>query len=83
MANTVLLNISQYERQRAIFRSHRIYERDQEHNLAIERQEKEAAVREERMTFAKRLLNRNRPLDEIAEDTGLLKSEIEKLRAKL
>ena len=35
---------------------------------------------EGRITFARNLLKRNRPIDEIAEDTGLSRDEIEKIR---
>jgi predicted transposase/invertase (TIGR01784 family) len=38
------------------------------------------AKKEERITFAKKLLNRNRPIDEIVEDTGLTREEVENLR---
>jgi len=38
------------------------------------------AVTEERITFARNLLKRNRPIDEIAEDTGFSRDEIEKIR---
>jgi hypothetical protein len=87
MANTVLQNISQDERQRAIFRSRRIAWRDREHDLAIARQEKDTAVaqalQEKQIDFVIKLLRRGRPLIEIAEDTGLPQTEIEKLRAQL
>ncbi|MDR3121729.1 MAG: hypothetical protein LBU58_10430 [Clostridiales bacterium] len=39
MTNSVLLNISQEERQRANERSHRIFLQDQEHNMSIARKE--------------------------------------------
>ena len=38
------------------------------------------AERKNTMTIAKRLLNRNRPIDEIMEDTGLTRKEVEDLR---
>jgi len=38
------------------------------------------AVTEERIAFAQKMLKRNRPIDEIAEDTGLTFDEIERLR---
>jgi predicted transposase/invertase (TIGR01784 family) len=37
------------------------------------------ARQDERMTIARKLLNRNRPIDEIIEDTGLTRKEIEAL----
>jgi predicted transposase/invertase (TIGR01784 family) len=38
------------------------------------------ARRKEKFDFAKKLLQRNRPIDEIVEDTGLTKAEIENLQ---
>jgi len=38
------------------------------------------AERKARNNFAKKLLKRNRPIDEIVEDTGLTREEVEKLR---
>ena len=38
------------------------------------------AKHEEKVEFARKLLTRNRPIDEIAEDTGLTCEEIEALR---
>jgi predicted transposase/invertase (TIGR01784 family) len=35
---------------------------------------------EEKFEFARKLLKRNRPIDEIAEDTGLTREEVENLR---
>jgi predicted transposase/invertase (TIGR01784 family) len=36
-------------------------------------------LKQERIAFAKKLLNRNRPMDEIIEDTGLTREEVERL----
>ena len=38
------------------------------------------AEKRKALTIAKRLLSRNRPIDEIIEDTGLTRAEVEKLR---
>ena len=38
---------------------------------------------EEKLGFARKLLTRNRPIEEIAEDTGLTYEEIDGLRAKI
>ena len=38
------------------------------------------AKRKNAMSIAKKLLSRNRPLDEIVEDTGLTRAEVEKLQ---
>ena len=37
---------------------------------------------EEKYEFARKLLMRNRPIDEIMEDTGLTREEVEGLRAR-
>jgi hypothetical protein len=39
--------------------------------------------REEKFEFARKLLTRNRPTDEIIEDTGLTREEIEDLRLSM
>ena len=38
------------------------------------------ARKEEQLKFARKMLNRNRPIDEIVEDTGLTREEIESLK---
>jgi predicted transposase/invertase (TIGR01784 family) len=87
MANTVLQNISQDERQRAVYRSRRIAWRDREHDLAIARQEKEEAWQggrvEERVLVAKNAITLNLTTEQIAKLTGLPHAEIEKLREKM
>ena len=72
MANELLGNISSDEIQRAHFRSRLRYERDREHERAV-------ILDEGRAEIARKLLIRNRPIDEIAEDTGLTRAEIENL----
>ena len=73
VAGKVLLNISKDERERAIFRNRRIALADQESNLIT-------AERRGRLDIAKKLLKRNRPINEIIEDTGLTREEVEGLR---
>ena len=73
MAGELLMSISKDERERAIFRNRRIALADQESNRIT-------AERNMAITIARRMLNRNRPIDEIAEDTGLTRTEVEKLR---
>ena len=72
MAAELLQSISKDEIERARFRSRRMFRMDMEHNLI-------AARDEGIMSVAKRLLQRNRPMDEIIEDTGLTREEIESL----
>ena len=38
---------------------------------------------EEKYEIARKLMKRNRPVDEIVEDTGLMYEEIEQLRIKM
>ena len=81
MAGELLMNISQDERERAIFRSRKKYQTDLESNMLTARREGRAEGRSEvRAEFARNLLKRNRPIDEIMEDTGLTRTEIEALR---
>jgi predicted transposase/invertase (TIGR01784 family) len=81
MAGELLLSISQDERERAVFRSRRMYQTDLQSNLATAEDRgilKGRAVG--RVEVAKNMLKRNRPIDEIVEDTGLTREEVEKLR---
>ena len=73
VAGEVLMNISKDERERAIFRSRRMALADRESDMAT-------VMYNQSIIFAKKLLIRNRPIDEIVEDTGLTHEEIEKLR---
>jgi predicted transposase YdaD len=88
MATELLNNISSDEIQRAHFRSRRLYERDRESERTVIRDEGiskgiaigKAEERAESMrNFALKLLKRNRPIEEIIEDTGLPRTEIERL----
>jgi hypothetical protein len=54
MANTVLQNISQDERQRAVYYSRRIARRDHEHNLAIAQ-----ALQEKQIDFVIKLSSKS------------------------
>ena len=79
------MSISKDERERAVFRSRRMYQTDRASDLATaedrgERRGIEIGKRNKSIEFARRLLRRNRPVDEIAEDTGLSIEEIESLK---
>ena len=77
VAGEVLMSISKDEREQAIFRSRRIALADMESNqITADR----VARAEERFTIAQKLMRRNRPIDEIIEDTGLTREEVENLR---
>jgi hypothetical protein len=73
MAGNLLMSVSKDERERAIFRSRRMFQSDQESNIATIEKRKALAI-------AGNMLKRNRPVDEIAEDTGLTGEEVEGLR---
>jgi predicted transposase/invertase (TIGR01784 family) len=72
VASDILASISSDPVERAHFRSRRIYQMDLDSNLlgAIEERNREIAIR---------LLRRNRPIEEIMEDTDLSRKEIEKI----
>ena len=76
MAVELLQSISKDEIERARFRSRRMFRMDMEHNLITVRDE---GVSEGIIAVAKKLIQRNRPIDEIIEDTGLTREEIENL----
>ena len=80
-----LMSISKSERERAIFRSRRMYQTDLESNLLTAELRGEARGRElerteNRNAIARNLLSMNLPVDSIAEATGLTRSEVEALR---
>ena len=77
MAGDLLMSVSKDERERAVFRSRRMYQTDLLSNLATA---EDRGRREGTLDVARRMLNRNRPLAEIVEDTGLTLEEIEALR---
>ena len=76
MASELLMSVSQDERERAVFRSRRMYQTDLQSNLATaeDRGEKKG-----RLAIARNMMKRNRPIDEIIEDTGLTREEVENL----
>ena len=105
MAGELLMNISKDERERAVYRSRRMYETDYLSNIttAEDRGRREGrregrleGRREGRlegrsegrregehsksMEIAKKLLQYNRPVEEIMDCTGLERAEIENLR---
>ena len=65
------------ENERARFRARRKFQMDMEHSILVARDEGEAA---KAILIAKNLLKRNMSVDEIIEDTGLTREEVEGLR---
>jgi len=87
-----MLSISQDEKERAVFRSRRMYQTDMDSNMATAerrgRREGEAKGRAEgraegelvkALAIAQNMMKRNRPIDEIIEDTGLTREEVENI----
>lgn len=77
MAGDILMNISQDERERAVFRSRRMYRTDEQSNLATAR---DNGRKEREVEIARNLLKINLALDQIAIATGLSIEEVEHLR---
>ena len=72
MAVELLQTISRDENERARFRARRKFQMDIEHGFIVAGDERAIAI-------AKNLLKRNRPIDEIIEDTGLTRAEVDGL----
>jgi predicted transposase/invertase (TIGR01784 family) len=92
IACSLLMSISQDERERAVFRSRRMYQTDRESDIATaedrgrhegrlegRHEGRHEGIKEGIINVAKRLIIRNRPISEIMEDTGLTYEEIESL----
>jgi predicted transposase/invertase (TIGR01784 family) len=88
MAGSLLMSVSKDERERAVYRSRRMYETDMQSNLAtaedrgIQIGEQRGLQRgEQRKAFAiaRNLLRMNMPLDQIVTATGLTREEAENL----
>jgi predicted transposase/invertase (TIGR01784 family) len=77
MAGNLLMSISKDERERAIFRSRRMYQSDQASNEATLLERGRRAGRDE---IAQKLLAMNLPLEQIVSATGLTREEVEALR---
>jgi hypothetical protein len=73
VAGEILMSISTDERERAIFRSRRMYQSDMESNRLTE-------LYNERRKIAKNLLGLDIPVDKIIKSTGLTRDEVEILR---
>jgi len=87
VASNLLMNISQDERERAIFRSRKKFQMDHASDIATAedrgiRKGRSEGEKKAQFEFALKLLKRNRPVDEIVEDTGLTREEVEGLKKK-
>ena len=70
------MSVSKDERERAIFRSRRMYRSDQESNIATAEYRKTLAI-------ARNFLEMDMSIEQIARGTGLTVEEVENLRANL
>ena len=77
MAGNLLMSVSKDEKERAVFRSRRMYQTDRQSDLATA---EDRGVQKGRMDVARNMLKRGRSIDEISEDTGLSHAEVTSLR---
>lgn len=84
MAGNLLMSISQDERERAVFRSRRMYQTDLQSNLATAEDNGRIAGRAERsIEIARKMLSVGEPIDRIILFTDLTQQEIEQLRKEI
>jgi predicted transposase/invertase (TIGR01784 family) len=74
MAGELLMSISQDERERAVFRSRRMYQTDRESDIATA---EDRGVRK----VALNLIEMGMPIEQVTKATGLTQKEVESLRA--
>ena len=79
MARDLLMSISQDERERAVFRSRRMYQTDLQSDLATA---EDRGEHRGRIEVARNLLKINLPLEQISMATGLTSEEVERLRTE-
>ena len=84
MAGELLMSISQDERERAVFRSRRMYQTDLQSNLATaedrgEKRGRKAGRQEEKLEIARMMLSDGEPVEKIMRYTGLTRQEITQL----
>jgi predicted transposase/invertase (TIGR01784 family) len=76
MAGSLLMNISQDEKERAVFRSRRMYQTDRESDIATA---EDRGEQKKALIIARNLLSIGDPVDKIVKVTGLTPEEIENL----
>ena len=81
MAGERLMSISQDERERAVFRSRRMYQTDLQSDLATaEDRGRAAGIAERNFEIARNALQMGMSIDDIAKLTGLAHEEIKGLK---
>jgi predicted transposase/invertase (TIGR01784 family) len=76
MAGSLLMSVSKDERERAVYRSRRMYQTDVQSNIATA---EDRGRREGAFTIVRNLLGMNMSLDQIVTATGLTREETENL----
>jgi len=77
MAGNLLMSISQDERERAVFRSRRMYQSDMDSNIATA---EARGAKQRNIEIARNALQMNMPIGDIVKLTGLTIEEIESQR---
>jgi predicted transposase/invertase (TIGR01784 family) len=76
MAGSLLMSVSKDERERAVYRSRRMYETDMQSNMATA---EDRGEQRKAFAIARNLLGMNMPLDQIVTATGLTREEVKNL----
>jgi predicted transposase/invertase (TIGR01784 family) len=76
MAGSLLMSVSKDERERAVYRSRRMYQTDMQSTIATA---EDRGRQEGVLAIARNLLGMNMPLDQIVTATGLTREELENL----
>ena len=76
MAGELLMSISQDERERAVFRSRRMYQTDRESDLATA---EDRGRNRRNLEIARNMLADNEPISKIIKYTGLTEAEVNRL----
>ena len=84
MAGELLMSISQDERERAVFRSRRMYQTDLQSNLATaedrgKRLGRQEGRSERNFEIARMMLSAGEPMEKVMSYTGLTRQEITQL----
>jgi predicted transposase/invertase (TIGR01784 family) len=77
MAGDLLMSISRDEKERAVFRSRRMYQTDMDSNMATAT---ERGRREGRLDIARNMMKDSESIDKIMRYTGLTREEVENMR---
>jgi predicted transposase/invertase (TIGR01784 family) len=80
MAGSLLMSVSKDERERAVYRSRRMYQTDMQSNLATaEDRGRQEGRREGMFAIARNMIAEGEPFEKITRYTGLTREEAENL----